>query len=692
MWKSASAGLPSWRIKGVSLMRMSRRGLRAFFIGFVLFALITGIKNPREQTAHASAYGNLEISNQYIRVFVNQSDDATGRFAVDSTGGDPLNPRDDNMPLIYGRPKPWTSYTTFRIDGVNYVFGGNTETRAGRYGLYGTKIYGPEVVGGNSIISTWRLGDIEASQILTIVRSITTGLPDTAKITYVVTNLGNTEHLVGVRIMLDTMLGSNDGAPFRAGDKAITSDTVFGPEKMPRFFQAFDSLSSPSVTSQGTLIGADATPPDKATFTNWGNLADRVWDALAIPGHEFLREGEYELDSALALFWNERPLRPGESREYTTLYGMGGISIAPGILALGVTSPAEVTSEKGKPITFPVVAYVENNGPTLALDVNVYLNLPPGLALAPDTKHKVSLGHLESGETRQIAWEVMSGITEQTTLRYGVAVEAENAERNQVYREVTILAPPELSIYIQAPSTFGVMDDMFYPYPLKIGAKVKNSGGATAYGVKATLTPDYGIVLAPSERASRFPGQVAPGETTDIAWYLVPLGEAGAFDYRVRVDARNTESLSSAASIGVPKLRSKLLLETPISPVEQGDFFIVKVWARNLKGLQQVKFDLCFDPSVVEVVYVSRGTVFVEDTRMSEWNEGVIQNQLGLLTDVYGRLTQPKDITGELASIGFRAKAPGQSHVLLRNMSFLGKDGELAVSSVEHGSVIVTSK
>ena len=138
----------------------------------------------------------------------------------------------------------------FRIDGVDYVFGGNTETRAGKHGLYGTRISGPRVVGGNSIISTWRLGDIEASQILTIVRSITTGLPDTAKITYVVTNVGDTHHQVGVRIMLDTMLGSNDGAPFRAGDKAITADTAFGPQEMPRFFQAFDSLSSPSVTSQ----------------------------------------------------------------------------------------------------------------------------------------------------------------------------------------------------------------------------------------------------------------------------------------------------------------------------------------------------------------------------------------------------------------------------------------------------------
>ncbi|NLB74173.1 MAG: cellulosome anchor protein [Firmicutes bacterium] len=673
-------------------MRISRRRLLSVFMAFTLFACISNIGNPKGPTASAAGYGNLEISNQYIRVFVNQSDDATGRFAVDSTGGDPLNPRDDNMPLVYGRPRPWTSYTTLKIDGQDYVFGGDTETRAGRHGMYGKRISGPEVIGGNSIVSTWRFGDIEASQMLSIVRSTTTGLLDTAKITYVVTNLGNIDHKVGVRMMLDTMLGSNDGAPFRARDRAITSDTVFELHEMPRFVQAFDSLSSPSVTSQATLMGAGATPPDRVVFTNWGNLADRVWDAFVIYGREFLREGEYELDSALALFWDAETLKPGESREYTTLYGMGGISIAPGVLALGVTSPAEVTSEKDKPIVFPIVAYVENNGPTLALDVNVHLNLPPGLTLASGAGSRESLGHLAPGETRQIAWEVTSGIKEQTTLGYGVAVEAENAERNEVYREVTILAPPRLSLSVLAPPMFGVMDDMFHPYPLKVCAKINNSGGAPAYGVKVTLTPDYGIVLAPSERSSRFPGQIVPGETCDVSWYLVPFGEAGAFDYRVKVDAQNTDTLMTATDIGVPMLRSRLLLETPASPVGQGKFFIVRILARNLKGFQQVKFDLNFDPSIVEVVYVSRGTVFVEGRRMSEWNEGVIQNPLGLLTDVYGRLTQPADITGELATIGFRAKAPGQSHVLLRNMSLLGREGQVVVTSVEHGSVIVTDK
>ncbi len=673
-------------------MRICLRRLLIAFSGFMLLACINNIMNLHHQTALAAGYGNLEISNQYIRVFVNRSGDATGRFAVDSTGGDPLNPWDDNKPLIYGRPRPWTSYTTVRVDGVDYVFGGKTETRAGRHALYGTQVSEPKIIGGSSIASTWKFGDIEVSQILSIVRSTTTGLLDTAKITYVATNLGDTGHTVGARIMLDTLLGSNDGAPFRARDAAITSDTVFSWPRVPYFFQAFDSLSSPSVTSQGTLIGADATQPDKVVLTNWGNLADQVWDTLLIPGREFMREGEYELDSAFALYWDEEMLQPGESREYTTLYGMGGISIAPGVLALGVTSPAEVTPEKDKPIEFPIVAYIENNGPTLALDVSVSLDLPPGLSLAPGIKYQVNLGHLEPGETRQIAWEVVCNIREQTTLRYGVACEAENAERNQVYREVTILAPPELSIYIQAPSMFGVADDMFHPYPMKISAKVKNSGGAPAYGVKATLTPDHGIVLAQRERASRFPGQVAPGETCDLSWYLVPFGEAGTFDYRIMVDARNAESLAAATSIGVPGLRSRLLLESPIFPIPQEDFFIVTILARNLKGLQEVRFDLSFDPSVIEVVYVSRGTVFVEDTGMSEWNEGVIKNHLGLLTDVYGRLTQPRDITGELATIGFRAKAPGQSHVLLRNVSVSGTEGRVMITSIEHGSVIVTQK
>ena len=56
------------------------------------------------------------------------------------------------------------------------------------------------------------------------------------------------------------------------------------------------------------------TTPDRVYFTNWGALADGVWDFDFEPGRDFTRLGEFELDSATALFWDPRPLLPGEER------------------------------------------------------------------------------------------------------------------------------------------------------------------------------------------------------------------------------------------------------------------------------------------------------------------------------------------------------------------------------------------
>ncbi len=631
---------------------------------------------------------NLEIRNQYIKVFVNATDDGTARFAVDSTGGDPRSPADDDKPLVYGRPCPWTSYTTVRVDGVDYVFGGRTQRRAGKDGSYGVEVLGPTLSGGN-IVATWRFGDIEVSQVLSIVRSTTTGLFDTAKITYIATNHGLNPHSVGLRIMLDTMLGANDGAPFRAKDKAIVSDTVFGSREMPHFWQAFDSLSSPSVTSQGTLAGPEVTAPDRVLFTNWGSLADGVWDADFSPGRDFTRAGEYELDSAIALYWDPAPLAPGDSREYTTLYGMGGISIAPGVLSIGVTSPAEVTCGKDRPATFPVVAYVENSGPTVALGVRVTIELPPGLALVPGEQATRVLGDLEPGETGQVAWELAPDVRDQAELEYSVMVEAENAEPNRVRRAVRVLAPPRLLVRVEAPSGFGVKDDRFDPYPLGVKALVENVGGAPAYGVKAMLALGQGVRLAEREKASRFPGTVAPGETCGVLWQIVPSGEAGDFDYVVKVESRSTDERFATGRVRVPELPSRVIVDAPVAPRRVGEFFTVDIAGRNLSGLVEARFDVRFDPSVVEAVFVSRGTAFVEESGMAYWREGVIDNSQGVVKGVLGRFGKARDVTGILATISFRAKAPGVCRISLENVSLAGDGGAAVLGSVEGASVTV---
>ncbi|MGI6559224.1 MAG: hypothetical protein ACOX20_09935 [Limnochordia bacterium] len=77
-----------------------------------------------------------------------------------------------------------------------------------------------------------------------------------------------------MRVVLDTMLGANDGAPFRVEEAEVLTDRLYRAAQMPAFWQAFDSLSDPRVMAQGTLKGGDVTVPDLAFFTNWGSLAD----------------------------------------------------------------------------------------------------------------------------------------------------------------------------------------------------------------------------------------------------------------------------------------------------------------------------------------------------------------------------------------------------------------------------------
>ncbi|MFS8573579.1 MAG: cellulosome anchor protein, partial [Clostridia bacterium] len=366
-------------------------------------AFLAGPEEPEEADE-----GVIRLYNEYISILVNTTEENTGRFAVQTTGGDPDRASDDNSPLIYLIPgqKPWTSYATVRIDGIDYVFGGRPTERAGRAGLYGEMLVAPHVVDDRRIETVYRIGPVDVTQVLSIIRSSTTGLLDTVRIEYRLVNTSDQVHHVGLRLMIDTMLGANDGAPFRVGELAITTDTVFEGDAIPEFWQAFDSLSDPKVTAQGTLKGDDVTPPDRVYFSNWGALADGLWEFDFQPGRDFTRLGEFELDSATALYWDPRPLAPGEERVYGTHYGLGGISISPGDLSIGVTSPSTVTADPDRTVTFPVVAYIQNTGEGEARNVVARIQLPQGLRLADGEQAVRQLGNLPTGRSAQVTWRV----------------------------------------------------------------------------------------------------------------------------------------------------------------------------------------------------------------------------------------------------------------------------------------------
>lgn len=361
------------------------------------------------------------ISNEFIEITLNGN-----RYTLGTTGGNPDSATDNNQRLLFGYPSGGTSYTTVKIDGVNNIFTPQTTTFR-----------------DNSIISTEVIGDVVVTQYLNIIHNQYTGRDDVAEFFYTAENTGDNAHEIGIRIMFDTMLGSNDSAPFRLptiGD--VTTETDLRGSDVPEFWQAFNSLTSPSVIAQGTLnIDKDSTP-DRVRFTNWGTASSNSWDYVR-------NAGSSNGDSAVCLYWNPRTIGTNETLSCKTYYGLSSLqqdNAPPLAVAIsGATKLEVIEDENGRqsysPNPFTVTAYIQNVGTGTAYNTNVELVLPEGMSVV-DGSEIVSLGDVAvSNRQTQVSWKVEvepSAIDRVET--YGVIVSADNAETKTLEREIEIPA------------------------------------------------------------------------------------------------------------------------------------------------------------------------------------------------------------------------------------------------------------
>ncbi|NLG83947.1 MAG: hypothetical protein GX493_04920 [Firmicutes bacterium] len=581
---------------------MTRHLLLVVIFLFTLIATIGGSVEGNEAT--------VGLGNEAIRLVVNNTDDGRGRFAVEVTGGDPTRPDDDGEPLIYGRPIPWTSYTTLRLDGQVYAFGGPTVRRAGKGLPTGEELL-PPVIQEGAIRTIWRYGDLEVIQQLSIVEGPTTGQPDTARIAYTFLNRGGLSHRVGLRVVLDTMLGENDGAPFRVGERQILTDEVLGGRAIEPYWQAFDSLEQPRVIAQGTLAGGELVPPDRIYFTNWGTLADAPWEASLFPGRDFTRTGEFELDSAVALLWEERELPPGGSLTFTTYYGLGGVTIAKGELMLGLTAPATVRSEEAH--GFLVLAYLENRGRGVAQDVVLRLDLPAGLTTESATR--VELGRLRPGESRQVAWTLFPSADRAGVVRLRLTAEALGLAPVTVERELRLVAPARLELTALSPAPVRVVGDRYVPYPLPLAARVANTGGAPLTNAWAEFVPLSGLALAPGEGSYRFLGEIAPGEEVRVEWQVV-TGVAGPAGYAVLAGSSESPPARKEAAVVWPALPR--LLKAVYTPLpDRPGWWRVDLFLVNSPEAARVDLQLLLGTG--RIISIQRGAFFVEEGKVLPW-------------------------------------------------------------------------
>lgn len=364
------------------------------------------------------------LYNGYLSLNVNRT---SGRFSIGTTGGNPDIATDDNKKLLYGWPDSRTSYTTIVVDDNVYKYGDNGFTEPAKFDSK------------DGIRHVAKYGDIEVSQQINIVENNSTNRKDVVQIKYVITNRGRSSHNVGTRIMLDTMLGSNDNAPFRVpGYGSIMTQTEFEGDDIPQYWQAFDSLDDPKVVSQGSFLRTSFNRPDKVQFTNWNKVYETAWDCPVTAGAS-------NGDSAVTITWNKKALKAGETRTYTTHYGLSELiqDTRPPLL-VSVYGDSTLSLENGQysPNPFDVTVYIKNIGSGTAKNPWIEISFPGDNLTTNGMKRvRISLNDIGRNEELQQSWKVTAkNVSQDTHEVINITVGADNTESKTVSKYITIPA------------------------------------------------------------------------------------------------------------------------------------------------------------------------------------------------------------------------------------------------------------
>ncbi len=313
---------------------------------------------------------------------------------------DPRNP--EKPKLLTRDERGLTNNTCVRIEGYEYLFG---HTIPGvRWTRENGKFVKELPISGKDKDRAWRssmdfeYSRVQCTQTVEIVVGEATRLYDTALVKYTLTNHDKVPHTVGLRVMLDTFIGAEDGVPFyippvydgsgreMKPDRLVDKMEIFAQKDIPDFVQALETSNLNDPNGTVAIVGLklrNVEPIEKMVICRWPQNSEARWGGTGAPGdwvYEPMNKNPNAKDSCIVLYWQQVTMKPGESRDLAFTYGLGRIAGEyedsknfNGRMRLMVGNRTQV----GKPIT--LLAYVRSTDP----GQTVTLRLPEGLTLLP---------------------------------------------------------------------------------------------------------------------------------------------------------------------------------------------------------------------------------------------------------------------------------------------------------------------
>ena len=304
--------------------------------------------------------------------------------------------------------------TIVKIDGFEYVFGdtGNGNNRWVR-GEQKKEIKGRR---GWTSKMEFKREHVFVTQHVEIVPG-QSGYLDTLLVYYTVQNNDDGKHKVGLRVLIDTFIGTNDGVPFTIPGKKGFVDTKaeFSSKQIPDYIEVIEKPDDPkdpgTVARMGLrhikLPGISLEDMDKLLICRFPGANVR-WDWKPVESMKSAGAGD-KPDSCVALYWPYENVNPRETRRMAFTYGLGSLDIDTGeggtTLALSVPASVQPNSD------FVVTAYVWRAGK----GDKVKLQVPAGLKLADGESDEKTID--EGGARSQVFWHLRSGRTGEYTLK-----------------------------------------------------------------------------------------------------------------------------------------------------------------------------------------------------------------------------------------------------------------------------------
>jgi hypothetical protein len=231
-----------------------------------------------------------EFTDGRIRLVLHE---ATGRFSLYCLGSG-VNAR---FEPFFVDQDPRTSSLSVMVDGRVY--------RMGESSAFRIRTGGPSLIFESAFLRVTE----DFSFIKTAGSSETNGVTLSVK----VENKNSRQADIGIRLVIDTMLGEGAGdTHFLTDRRSLSSETIIGAAEKDRFWVS----GNDRLSLMGSLYGT-GSDPSLVHFANWKRFNDIPWKLDYREGRNFTYLPYSIRDSAVSYFFDPRSLGAGETLTFT---------------------------------------------------------------------------------------------------------------------------------------------------------------------------------------------------------------------------------------------------------------------------------------------------------------------------------------------------------------------------------------